>query len=88
MEWVLWFMHAWCLQGDEYVPSKAAVYTIERYNNLFKKFLARLHRKTKCYGESCEMLEHSIRLLILKWNQRVIYIRLAMPHILYHIFYS
>ncbi|MBU3947527.1 MAG: IS1 family transposase, partial [Proteobacteria bacterium] len=36
---------------------------------LFRHFLARMRRKSKCYSKSKEMLKYSVTLLMLKWNQ-------------------
>ena len=47
---------------------KAETYTVEGYNRLFRHFLARLRRKSKCYSKSKEMLKYSVMLLMLKWN--------------------
>ena len=41
---------------------------VEGYNSLFRHFLARLRRKTKCYTKAKYMLIHSIKLLMFKWN--------------------
>ena len=56
------------VQDSEHIQSKAETYTIEGYNSLFRHFLARMRRKTKCYSKCDKMLEYSIRLLMLKWN--------------------
>lgn len=53
---------------EKHVQSKAQTYTVEGYNSLFRHFLARLRRKTKCYTKSIEMLTYSILLLMAKWN--------------------
>ncbi|MCP3659341.1 MAG: IS1 family transposase, partial [Bacteroidetes bacterium] len=37
--------------------------------SLFRHYLARMRRKTKCYSKCVKMLEHSIRLLMLKRNK-------------------
>jgi insertion element IS1 protein InsB len=34
---------------ERHIQSKAETYTVEGYNGLFKHFLARLRRKSKCY---------------------------------------
>ena len=52
------------LPPEKHVKSKAETYTIEGYNSLFRHYLARLHRKTKCYSKSLEMLNLSLKLLI------------------------
>ncbi|WP_321430524.1 hypothetical protein [uncultured Methanolobus sp.] len=44
--------------------SKAETYTVEGYNSIFRHFLARLRRKSKCYTKSIEMLKYSIILLM------------------------
>ena len=36
--------------NDKHMQSKAETYTVEGYNSLFRHFLARLRRKTKCYS--------------------------------------
>jgi len=51
-----------------HTQSKAETYTVEGYNSLFRHFLARLRRKSKCYSKSKEMLKYSVLLLMLKWN--------------------
>ncbi|WP_411725862.1 IS1 family transposase [Methyloglobulus sp.] len=59
---------------EKFVPyalhtqSKAETYTVEGYNSLFRHFLARLRRKSKCYSKSKDMLKYSVMLLMLKRN--------------------
>ena len=53
---------------DKHIQSKAQTFTVEGYNSLFRHFLARFRRKSKCYSKSKEMLEYSVKLLILKRN--------------------
>ncbi len=53
---------------NKHIQSKAHTYTVEGYNSLFRHFLARMRRKSKCYSKSIEMLEYSVKLLILKRN--------------------
>ena len=53
---------------DQHIQSKAQTFTVEGYNSLFRHFLARFRRKSKCYSKSKEMLEYSVKLLILKRN--------------------
>ena len=53
---------------EKHVQSKAHTFTVEGYNSLFRHFLARFRRKSKCYSKSKEMLEYSVKLLILKRN--------------------
>jgi insertion element IS1 protein InsB len=53
---------------EKLVQTKAETYTVEGYNSLFRHFLARLRRKTKCYTKAKYMLIHSVKLLMFKWN--------------------
>ena len=52
----------------KHIQSKSETYTVEGYNSLFRHFLARLRRKTKCYSKSLRMLKYSVMLLMLKRN--------------------
>jgi insertion element IS1 protein InsB len=62
---------------NEFVPkellvqSKAETYTVEGYNSLFRHFLARMRRKTKCYTKAKYMLVHSVKLLMMKRNNQL-----------------
>jgi len=53
---------------DMHIQSKAETFTVEGYNSLFRHFLARMRRKSKCYSKSKKMLKYSGTLLMLKWN--------------------
>ncbi|MDR1865637.1 MAG: IS1 family transposase, partial [Bacteroidales bacterium] len=44
--------------------TKAETFTVEGYNSLFRHFLARMRRKSKCYSKKMEMLKLSFLLLI------------------------
>jgi insertion element IS1 protein InsB len=52
----------------KYTQSKAETFTVEGYNSLFRHFLARLRRKSKCYSKSLDMLRYSVVMLMAKWN--------------------
>ncbi len=56
---------------EQHTQSKAETYTVEGYNSLFRHFLARLRRKSKCYSKCQKMLEYSVRLLMAKWNNKI-----------------
>ncbi len=56
------------LPSYKHTQSKAETFTVEGYNSLFRHFLARMRRKSKCYSKSLKMLEYSILLLMHKWN--------------------
>lgn len=63
-----WAAYQEFVPHDQHIQSKAETYTVEGYNSLFRHFLARLRRKTKCYSKSAKMLYYSVRLLMAKWN--------------------
>ncbi len=45
-----WEAYKLFLPTEKHVQPKAETYTVEGYNSLFRQFLARMRRKTKCYG--------------------------------------
>ncbi|CEG13957.1 conserved hypothetical protein [groundwater metagenome] len=55
----------------KHIQSKKETYTVEGYNSLFRHFLARLRRKTKCYTKALCMLVYSVKLLMVKWNKNL-----------------
>jgi len=59
-----WKAYAEFLPENIHTRSKAETYTVEGYNSIFRHFLARLRRKTKCYTKSPEMLKYSVLLLM------------------------
>ncbi|MDR1982569.1 MAG: hypothetical protein LBQ08_02105 [Holosporaceae bacterium] len=50
----------------EHVVTKSETCLVESFNSILRYYLARLHRKTKCYSKSEEMLRLSIQLLLHK----------------------
>ncbi len=56
---------------EKHVQSKKETCTVEGYNSLFRPFLARVRRKTKCYTKAKYMLVYSVKLLMLKWNEQL-----------------
>ena len=58
--------------SGKHIQSKAETYTVEDYNSLFRHFLARLRRKTKCYSKSKKMLQYSVMILMVKWNDSLL----------------
>jgi insertion element IS1 protein InsB len=56
------------LPSELHTQSKAETFTVEGYNSLFRHFLARLRRKSKCYSKSMTMLLYSVILLMIKRN--------------------
>ncbi|MBL0699714.1 MAG: IS1 family transposase [Desulfosarcina sp.] len=64
-----WKPYEHFVPSEMHIQSKTETYTVEGYNSLFRHFLARLRRKTKCYSKSQKMLQYSVVLLMLKWNE-------------------
>ncbi len=54
---------------EKHIQTKAETFTVEGYNSLFRHFLARMRRKTKCYSKKVEMLKLSILLLMHHRNE-------------------
>ena len=61
----------------EHIITKSETCLVESYNSVLRYGLARLHRKTKCYSKSEEMLRLSVLLLIHKFNLRDDFLYLA-----------
>ena len=53
---------------EKHIQTKEETFTVEGYNSLFRHFLARLRRKSKCYTKAVYMLIHSVKLLMCKRN--------------------
>ena len=52
------------IPADKHIQSKKETFTVEGYNSLFRHFLARMRRKSKCYSQKIKMLAISIILLM------------------------
>jgi insertion element IS1 protein InsB len=63
-----WQPYQLFLPPEIHIQSKAETFTVEGYNSLFRHFLARLRRKSKCYSKCMKMLLYSVILLMLKRN--------------------
>ena len=59
-----WKPYKSIIPKDKHIQSKAETFTVEGYNSLFRHFLARMRRKSKCYSKSVEMLSFSMLLLM------------------------
>jgi insertion element IS1 protein InsB len=68
-----WKPYAQFIPRAWHIQSKAQTYTVESYNAVFRHYLARLRRKTKCYSKSAHMLTLSIFLLIAKFNKTILW---------------
>jgi insertion element IS1 protein InsB len=59
-----WKPYEHIIPPEKHIQSKAETFTVEGYNSLFRHFLARMRRRTKCYSKKVEMLKMSILLLM------------------------
>ena len=69
-----WEPYEHVVPAEQHIQSKAETFTVEGYNRLFRHFLARLRRKTKCYSKRETMLKSSVMLLLAKWNGELEYL--------------
>ena len=69
-----WEPYEQFLPSQQHIQSKAETFTVEGYNSLFRHFLARFRRKSKCYSKSEMMLRYSVMLLMAQWNGELEYI--------------
>ena len=63
-----WKAYETIVPKEKHIQSKAETFTVEGYNSLFRHYLARMRRKSKCYSKSKQMLELSMLLLMHKRN--------------------
>ena len=63
-----WKAYERFIPKEKHIQSKKETYTVEGYNSLFRHFLARLRRRTKCYTKAKYMLIYSVKLLMFQWN--------------------
>ena len=59
-----WMPYESVIPKEKHIQSKAEAFTVEGYNSLFRHFLARMRRKSKCYSKKMEMLALSVLLLM------------------------
>jgi len=59
-----WKAYESIIPREKHLQTKAETFTVEGYNSLFRHFLARMRRKSKCYSKKMEMLKISILLLM------------------------
>ena len=63
-----WGPYEKVIPSRKHRQSKAETYAVEGDNSLFRHFLARFRRKSRCYGKNEKMLRRSALLLMAKWN--------------------
>jgi insertion element IS1 protein InsB len=68
-----WKAYESIIPRGKHLQTKAETFTVEGYNSLFRHFLARMRRKTKCYSKKVEMLKLSV-LLLMHYRNGTLYI--------------
>jgi insertion element IS1 protein InsB len=68
-----WNPYESIIPKEKHIQSKKETFTVKGYNSLFRHFLARMRRKTKCYSKKKEMLTISI-LLLRHYRNETLYI--------------
>ncbi len=66
-----WKAYSQFVPNEIHTQSKAETFTVEGYNSLFRHFLARMRRKSKCYSKSVERLKEAVAMLILNRNNQL-----------------
>ncbi|OAV66931.1 IS1 transposase [Bacteroidales bacterium Barb6XT] len=59
-----WKPYESIIPWEKHLQTKAETFTAEGYNSLFRHFLARMRRKSKCCSKKAEMLELSVLLFM------------------------
>ena len=59
-----WKPYESIIPKEKHIQYKAETFAVEGYNSLFRHFLARMRRKSKCYSKCIEMLKLSVLLLM------------------------
>lgn len=59
-----WASYEHIIPKEKHIQTKAETFTVEGYNSLFRHFLARMRRRSKCYSKKVEMLKLSVLLLM------------------------
>lgn len=68
-----WKAYESIIPKEKHIQSKKETFTVEGYNSLFRHYLARMRRKSKCYSKKVEMLKLSI-LLLMHFRNKTLYI--------------
>ncbi len=58
-----WRAYPAVLPASRHRASKGETYTVESVNSLIRHYLARFHRRTRCFSRSVEMMVYSLELL-------------------------
>jgi insertion element IS1 protein InsB len=66
-----WKAYESFIPSIKHLQGKAYTFNIENLNGRIRHYLARFHRKTKCWSKSIEMVNASLKLLFHKFNSNL-----------------
>ena len=55
------------------MPNKSETYRVEGVNAELRHYLARTHRRSRCFSRWAEALRPSVKLFVYVWNRRQLY---------------
>ena len=55
------------------MPNKSETYRVEGMNAELRHYLARLHRRSRCFSRCADALRRSVKLFVYAWNRRQLY---------------
>ena len=55
------------------MPNKSETYRVEGVNAELRHYLARLHRRSRCFSRCAEALRRNVKLFVYAWNRRQLY---------------
>lgn len=57
------------------MPHKSETYRIEGMNAELRHYLARLHRRSRCFSRCAEALQRTVKLVVYAWNRWQLYLQ-------------
>lgn len=67
------------------MPNKSETYRVEGMNAELRHYLARLHRRSRCFSRCADALRRNVKLFVYAWNQRQLY-KQQYPNYAAHLF--
>jgi insertion element IS1 protein InsB len=68
-----WKAYESIIPKGKHIQTKAETFTVEGYNSLFRHFLAKMRRKSKCYSKKMEMLNFLLLIHYRNGNLSILY---------------
>lgn len=57
------------------MPNKSETYRVEGMNAELRHYLARLHRRSRCFSRCAKALHRNMKLFVYAWNRRQLYLQ-------------